>query len=362
MARNRTLSFLVSLVVLTLVVVIPCVVAETLYVDARNGNDTNRGTEGEPVRTIARAAEIVKAGTQGGPTTVQVSPGVYNLDKTVTLERRRPPTVKDRLTVQASILPDDPGWSPALMPVILSTEDPRQPGRLNAATETYSLDIRTSYVTIRGLKFLGNPLLRNWQCCIQRVGSGLTDLHVTQCMFVGDPETLNIYCPVIGTGDKLVVDHCIFYNCHASAVFWDGPEGIAGRGCAMRYCIVDGGLISGVWTCQTAEDFEFHHNIVTRTEYFWMRKRGKPLEYRLRDCIAADNKFFSGYGVESGPTGQTGPEIAYDMQNVATGGEVVLEKKKSDRDYLHVLPGTAGSDLGAGIFGNRARFLNDAEH
>ena len=241
------------------------------------------------------------------------------------------------------------------MPIIFSTEDPRKPEELDALTQTYGLRIKTSHVTIRGLRFLGNPLPHNWYCPVERIGEGLEDLVVTQCLFVGDQDTLNVYCPVIATGDGLVVDHCIFYKCQASAVFWDGPEGIAGHDCAMRYCIVYGGHISGVWTCQTGDDFEFHHNIVTRCQYFWMRESGKPIKYRLHDCIVTNNKYYSGYGVESGPTGQTGPEILYDEQNVIKEGQVILESSKTARNYLHVVPGALGSDLGAGLFKKRAR-------
>jgi hypothetical protein len=119
----------------------------------------------------------------------------------------------------------------------------------------------------------------------------------------------------------------------------------------MRYCIVDGAYIAGVWTCQTAEDFEFHHNIVTRSEYFWMRKRtDNPRKYRLHDCIIANNKNYSGYGVESGPTGRAGPEVAYEEKNLVKQGTIVLEKDERARNYLHVVEGAFGSDLGAGLF------------
>jgi len=47
-----------------------------------------------------------------------------------------------------------------------------------------------------------------------------------------------------------VVDHCVFLNCHASAVFWDGFNGTVGKGNAMRYCIIYGGHIAGVWAGQ----------------------------------------------------------------------------------------------------------------
>jgi hypothetical protein len=321
--------------------------AETLHVDSRIGSDENPGTKQEPLRTIGRAASIVNAETTPGPTTIKIAPGIYNLTETVVFENKRPYSEKDRLTIQALILPDDPDWNPALMPVLLSTQDH---GRPNEHTETYSLKIKINHVTIRGLKFLGNPLVNNWHACIERVGEDLDDLLVTQCMFVGDTHTLNIYCPAIATGDRFIVDHCIFYNCHASAVFWDGLDGVAGKRCAMRHCIVYGCHIAGPWTCQTAEDFEFHHNIVAGCEYFWMRKPGDRQKYRVRDCIVTDNKYYSGQGGAGGPWHQTGSEVTFDERNVVKKGEIQLEKNKKIRNYLHPVPGTLAGKLAAGLF------------
>ncbi|HUW18351.1 MAG TPA: VOC family protein [Sedimentisphaerales bacterium] len=325
-------------------------IAETIYVDNRTGHDTNPGTKQKPLRTIGKAARMVNSETTTRPTVIKIAPGIYNLGETVVFTNNRPYTEKDRLVIEATILPDDPQWKPALMPIILSIENPKDPNKPDRLTETYSLKIKVSHVTIRGLKFLGNPLSDNWHACIERVGKDLDDLRVTQCVFVGDPDALNIYCPAIATGDRFVVDHCISYNCHASAVYWDGLEGIPGKGCAVTYCIVDGARICGAWTCRTAEDFEVHHNIITRCEYFWMRKPGDHQRYRIRDCILTNNRHYSGYGVASGPTGPTGPEVTFDEENVIKKGEVILEKDKKARTYLHVVPGTLGSDLGAGLF------------
>jgi hypothetical protein len=347
MSGKGMLSVRIVFGALVIAVLVPGAIAETLYVDGVRGNDVNPGTKQKPLKTIGRAAVMVNSRTEGGPTTIKIGPGIYALDKTVVFENRRAYTEKDRLVIEATVLPDEARWGPTVMPVIVSIEDP---GKHNERTETYSLKIKVSHVTIRGLKFLGNPLSNNWHACIERVGEALDDLLVTQCMFVGDKNALDIYCPAIATGDRFVVDHCIFYNCNASAVFWDGLEGIAGKGCAMRYCIVDGGHISGVWTCQTAEDFEYHHNIVSRCEYFWMRKAGDKQRYQVRDCIVSKNKYYSGYGTAAGATGRTGPEIGYDEKNVIREGDVVLEKNKKARDYLHVVPGSLGSNLGAGLF------------
>ena len=142
----------------------PSVTAETLYVDSRNGNDTNPGTKEKPLKTIGQAAVLVNSSSEEGPTTIKIASGVYNLTKSVVFENNRPYTEKERLIIESAVLPDDPQWKPALMPVILSTEDRRKLGKLDELTETYSLKIKISHVTIRGLKFLGNPLSNNWHC------------------------------------------------------------------------------------------------------------------------------------------------------------------------------------------------------
>jgi len=344
----------VVLIVLVLPLLISSVFAKTLYVDSSSGDDANPGSKEKPLRTIGKAAVIVNDKTEFGPTTIKIAPGVYNLTKTVVFKGKQPYTKEKRLTIEATILPDNPNWMPMFMPIILSTENP---GISEKLTETYSFKVKRSYVTIRGLEFLGNPLSNNWHACIERTGKDLDDLLITQCMFIGDNDSFNIYCAAIATGNRLVVDHCIFRNCHASTVYWDGLEGIGGKSCAMRYCIVDGAYISGVWTCQTTEDFEFHHNIVINSEYFWMRKSGDQQKYRLHDCIVAGNKNYSGYGNTAGPTGQTGAEITYHENNVVKTGEVMLGKDKRARHYLHPLPGTLGRDLGAGLFKKRANIL-----
>jgi hypothetical protein len=324
--------------------------AETVYVDSRNGLDTHPGTKDQPVQTIQKAAELVNKGDKPGPTVITIQPGIYNLSKSIVFNNTRHYTEQHRLVIKAAILPDEPNWKPALMPIIFSTENPRDPARPDAITGTYGIRIKTSHVTIQGLKFLGSPIANHMYAPIERIGRGLKDLLVTQCLFAGDEDTFNIYCPVIATGDKSVVEHCIFHRCHASAVFWDGPEGVGGKNNAMRYCIVNGGLQSGVWTCQTADDFEYHHNIVTNTEYFWLRKKiEKPIRYHLNDCVI-DTKYDSGYGIESGPTGLCGPDVIYDEKNIIRAVTVKLERNKQSRNYLHPTPDSAGFKLGAGLF------------
>lgn len=342
--------FRLHLVTLILAVLAPRVIAETLYVDGNIGNDLYPGSKEKPLKTLTQVALMVNRPIDPGPTTVKIAPGIHSLTRCVVFENTRPYTEQNRLVIEATVLPDDPNWTPALMPVILSAEDPREPNKPNRSTETYSLKVKLHHVTIRGLKFLGNPLVNNWHCCIERTGRNLDDLLVTQCMFVGQPGAMDIYCAALATGDRFVLDHNIFYNCNTCAVFWDGPQSVAGKACAMRYCIVDGASAAGVWTCRTKDDFEFHHNIITRSEYFWMRRSGDQIKYQLHDCVVTNNKYFSGYGVETGPIGQTGTEVSFEQKNVIKYGNVTLIKDKAAKNFLHVAPKGVGSELGAGLF------------
>jgi len=83
------------------------VFAEVLYVDDTNSDDANPGTEDKPMRTIARAAAMVNNSKEPGPTTIKIEPGVYVIDKTVTFENQRSYTQDARLTIEATILPDE---------------------------------------------------------------------------------------------------------------------------------------------------------------------------------------------------------------------------------------------------------------
>jgi hypothetical protein len=347
MRRNgiSNLSFAVSVILVTLCTL--SLFAETIYVDSANGRDSNDGTKEKPIQTFGQAANLVNSSSEAGPSVIKIAPGTYEIEKAVIFENERSYTEKNRLIIEATILPDDPNWKPALMPIISSTENPGKPDVL---TETHSFKVKLNHVTIRGLKLMGNPSDNNWHGCIERIGENLDDMVVRQCVFDGKTEGSKIYSAALATGDRFIVENCIFKNCHACTVFWDGLEGIGGKGNAMRNCIVDGAYISGVWTCQTEEDFGFSNNIVTNCEYLWMRKRGDEQKYRLEDCIVTGNKYYSGYGVASGARGQTGPEVTFEEKNVIKAGEVVFVKDESLRNYLHVKPGTLGSELCAGLF------------
>ncbi|MHC4243437.1 MAG: hypothetical protein ACYSU4_13605, partial [Planctomycetota bacterium] len=332
-----------------------CSNAETISVDSKNGNDANPGTEQKPVKTIARAAAMINNSKDPGPTLIKIQPGVYVEDKPVVFDSKRPYTKQKRLIIQAAILPDAPEWKPTLMPIVLFTIEGQ--GNENEK-HAPGLMMELSHVTIRGLKFLGDPRPRTCTYPIYRWGKDLEDLLVTQCLFIGDREAMPYNCSICANGHGLVVDHCVFYNCEIPIIFWNA-EGGKSRNNAMKYCIVDGADIAAVWVCQTDEDFEFHHNIITRSKYVWMRSPNNHKTYKLHDCIITENTYYSGYGTAKELLGQTGSEARYAESNIIKKGKVILQKDTippslssvdMPRDYLNIVAGTLGSDLGAGLF------------
>jgi hypothetical protein len=347
--NNKKLWFWFTTIIL--ISIFSDVFAKTLYVNSGNGCDTNPGTQEQPLKTLDQAALLVNNKSDGTGATIKIAAGIYSLEKTVVFENRSF-SEKERLIIEAVILPDDPNWKPESMPVLVSIQDSRRQNEPAKLTETYSIKIKTSHVTIRGLKFFGNPLLNNWHCCVERVGENLDDLLIKQCVFAGSEDAFNIYCATLATGDRFVLENNIFYNCDTAVVFWDGPKQIPGKANAMRNCIIYDSKMSGVWTCQTAEDFNFSNNIVCNSEYFWLRKKGDCQKYHLYNCIVTGNKFYSGYGIETGPTGRSGNEVVFEEKNIIKKGKVLLDKNKSSRNYLHPLPGTLDSNLNAGLFTN----------
>jgi acetyl esterase/lipase len=364
--KNLLISWFI-LASLVIAVPVYSVAAEVLYVNSTDGNDVNPGAKDKPVRTIAQAAAIINDSNKPGPTTIKIEPGVYCITDMVIFKNSRAYTKDNRFVIEATVLPDEPNWTPDSMPIVLPTVKGEGPDTVKYAT---ALKIEVNHATVQGIKFLGNPRPRTYGYSVFREGDGLEDLVVKQCMFIGDEQAMPYNIPIIAKGQGLVVDHCIFYKCDIPAIFWDAEGGVS-KGNAMRYCIVDGADIAAVWTCQTADDFEFHHNIVSRSEYFWMRPPDNKTTYRIRDCIVTDCHVWSGYGIAGKIYGQTGPEVTFNEEKVVKEGTVTLEKAlvKPDilsvvrpRGYLHVVPNTLGSELGAGLFTESVRSTKTEEY
>ncbi len=328
--------------------------AETLFVDVRAGNDRNSGTQKMPLKTIERAVEIINGSTQSGPSVIKIAAGVYELKKQCLIKNDRQYSKGNRLIIEAAVLPDDPEWRPESMPIVVSVESPAPAEDVKSYVEISGFKVEISHVTIRGLKFLGSPVPKVLYYPIFREGKDLNDLCVSQCMFLCDPHVITSNVAILANGHGLTVDHCVFYQCSNAVVFWNA-EGGTSRGNVMTHCIVDGGYVSGVWLCQTDEDFEFHHNIITNCRYAWMRSNTNTKTYRLHDCIINNFEYYSGVCNPEFILSETGPEIQYIQNNVIKTGEIQLEKglgldMELPHRFMHVVRETPGYEMGAGLF------------
>lgn len=118
--KKYTFSFLLFIMSVLLVQ------AEQLYVNSKTGNDSNSGTKVQPLKTIMEAAKRVNSNKRPEATTIFLSEGVHLLTQTVVFNNDKY-TLKNRLTIRADVMPDDAGWTPQKMPVVV-TATPLEPG------------------------------------------------------------------------------------------------------------------------------------------------------------------------------------------------------------------------------------------
>jgi len=330
--------------------------AQQLYVDPRSGSDANTGTKKQPLKTINEAASRVNRNMTKSGTEIILTEGIHLLTETARFQNDKY-TVTDRLVIKAEVMPGDKDWSPQQMPVVV-TVVPLAPGI--GGDEAIGLQIEVSHVTIEGLRFSGSPdysyknekeLSRSYP--IWRGGKNLDDLLITQCLFAGNKDVMPLHLGIIANGHGIVIDHCVFFNCKNSVVFWKADGGISNRN-AMRYCLVYGGYKSGVWTEDTnGNDFDFHHNIIANCQTGWIRESNSQQQYTAYNCIFTGNTNIAGDG--SGPGRPVNGTNIFStdflkITNVITTGSIELEMDQSKRNYLQLSVGSFGTELGAGLF------------
>lgn len=327
--------------------------AEQLYVNIRTGSDANPGTKSQPLKTLQEAAKRINANDRKEASTILLSEGVYPLTETVLFNNKKN-TLENRLVIRAEIMPDDPDWNPQRMPIVV-TIVPTMPS--DDGEEAKGVDIETSHVTIEGLRFSGGPEYyyidgkhnrRSYP--IWRDGKNLDDLLVTQCLFTGDVDLLPVRVAAIANGHGFVLDHCVFYHCQNPVVFLDAEGGTSHHN-AMRYCLVYGAYYSGVWTTQnTADDFEFHHNIIAHCGTGWISDGVH--HYSVHDCIFTGNTNPASLGNDATAEKKPNPLDFLRMVNVQLTGTIEIEKDQSKKNYLQLKEGSFGSTLKAGLFKN----------
>lgn len=333
----------------------PCLMAsaEQLYVNARTGNDAGSGTQLQPLKTIAEAARRINESYKKEGATIVLGEGMYALTETVLFNNDKF-TTENRLTIRAEVMPDDPTWTPQKMPIIaMMFPGVPTPGD---GDEARGLQMDVSHATIEGLRFTGSPVYyyvdgkqARRPYPIWRDGKGLEDLLVTQCLFAGNVDVMPIRVAVIANGNGLVLDHCVFFNCENSVVFWETEGGLSYHN-AMRYCLVYSNNYSGVWTtANVADDFEFHHNIIAASKAAWISDPSTH-HYLAHDCIFAGNATITKHSFEPGVSGVATGNGFLKTTNVQTNGTIEIEKDQGKNNYLQLKEGSFGSELKAGLF------------
>ncbi len=332
--------------------------AQYVYVDSKRGDDKNAGGKNSPVYSMQRAAEIVRS-RDNDIYVIRINPGIYVLDKHLSVSTDKPTTDK-RIVIEASILPDDATWTPESMPVIVSRS---LKGELPEGEHfVASFLINESHVTIRGLKFHGYSYPQTRYFPVARFNKAKTDLLVEQCLFVGDPNVSQIQAGVIAHGNEVRIDHCIFYGVRNTVVFFqDAGEGVKTGNGITNSIIANAN--NGVWTAYPDRDFTFENNIVSNCRYVWVKSVFNKAKYSIVNCVLANNRYFN--GVPSKTHLEPG-EFEIDEKNVTKADEVALRLENTEdkptldsvdkplpMDYMHVVPGSPGYEIGAGLFKNR---------
>jgi hypothetical protein len=315
--------------------------SQEVYVDSNTGSDSNEGTKGAPVFSIHKAAEIIK--NQGnGIFSMKINPGIYVLDSSVSVTTDKD-MIEKRIVIEASILPDSTSWTPAKMPVIVSIAKKDNNNRV------VGFSINEDHVTIRGLKFLGYFYPISIYFPIARLNRVNNDLLVEQCLFSCDFQTTVIQVGVIAHGNEVKVDHCVFYNANNSVVFYYGSQSNIKTGNSMTNCIVYGACESGVWVASPDSNFIYKNNIVSNCNFSWIQNGENHTIYSVDSSIVVNNQHKTGDGNLSPTT------IELNENNVIEEGNISLRMLKSvfsalPKDHLHIMLGTLGSDMGAGLF------------
>ena len=220
----------------------------------------------------------------------------------------------------------------------------------------YGILVETSHVTIQGLRIMGEPvhespfkniLIRNYP--IVWDGKNLEDFRVTQCLFLGNKIALPNHLGILSAGRALEVDHCVFYGVKDAVVMWNTPADNSKM--HHNLCVNTYGAM--VWSWSTTEDFKFYNNVMSNVNVIWV------LNKDAKNTFAIENSMFVGYNelVNKGG-GAAGFGEKADPAKLKLSDNVVLKKEGSlqieedptSRNYLHLVPGTLGADLGAGLF------------
>lgn len=323
--------------------------SKDLYIDYNFGSDSNIGAFDNPLKTINTALNKIDSACSESVRLILL-PGIYYIDKTIRIKSKGNFSNSNKLSIEALYLPDDDNWKPELMPVLLTTS--KADTNFKFVYSSVGLMVDMDHVSIKGLKFMGNPYPQTPCYPIGKENGKISDLEVSQCMFVGNTDASYIQVAVLTNGSNTIIDHCIFYGCNNAAIFWQ-KDGGKKQNNAVKYSIIYK-CKNAVWASDADSGFIFHHNIVSQCKYFFLKNFYNQTVYSFSSSIIADNEYFTGKWTK---TGIVPDDYEIIMDKVIKEGkiefvDVEAGDGKIDKRYLHPAKDSLGFEIGAGLFKN----------
>lgn len=318
--------------------------AQTLFVDPVKGSDNAPGTINLPLASIEKAVDKANGFSGRQPVTIKLAPGLYILTRQLLLQPFKIKEDTTRYTIEASVLPDDSGWVQSKMPVIISVS----PNNKNYGKFDHCIGIQVerNNTCFRGLKFLGNthPAVVYYYA-IERHRPELKDMVVSQCYFIGNKNAAPIQGALFAQGSGIKVDHCIFYECKNALLLF-----LSVNNFSLTHSIIYGAYEGAIWFGKYS-DFVFRNNIVANNNCFWVSMKDYKANYVFNNSFITGNTIFMGLN-DNGVIGKDTTNTPV-TNGIRTEGKVILNERVRDTipfDHLHLAPGSAGSDIPAGIF------------
>jgi hypothetical protein len=354
------------LVLLTTVLIIGNLQAQTsnkeilIHINSIKGNDINDGSYNSPLKTLTAAAKKINKLSGSGAIKIILSEGLYNLNETADFNPLNWNfSENSRLIITAELLPNDSLWEPGKMPIIISTM-PFNLDRNNKNEVTdgsnYGILIQTSHVTIQGLRILGEPvhelpkygvLIRNYPIVWE--GKDLSDLVITQCLFLGNKFALPNHLGVLASGTGLDVNHCIFYGIKDGVVMWNKKS----NNSQMHHNLFLNMYGAAIWTWSTTSDFKFYNNVASNVNVLWVLDKDEKESFKVTNSLLVGYNSFVNKG--GGPLDFGTPSLNNkvksddDFKKFQTGQLDIIEDQTS-KYFLHIKNGTLGAEYGAGLF------------
>lgn len=332
----------------------------SIYLNANTGNDQNIGSKEFPLKTLPEAAKRINKMIGSGEIQVILSEGTYGLNETATFN----PTnwkfeQEKRLIIRSEITPNHPDWNPSKMSIIVSTMPFKvelDKAKNITGGSNYGIEINTSFVTIQGLRILGEPvhekpkegvLVRNYPIVWE--GKYLTDLKITQCLFLGNRFALPNHLGILANGSKLEVDHCVFYGVKDAVVMWNSISSNS----SFHHNLVLNIYGAAVWTWSTTSDFNFYNNVIYSANVFWVLDKEEKYAYKISNSMLIGfNQFVNkGGGPQDFGIPANKSKLIYQSDFIIKKeGKLAIEEDQTNRYYLQLKPGTLGTKYNAGLF------------